>query len=684
MGYTVLEPIGFGTYGTVYKGREDESGRVVALKAVDLEKLPEDIEELQREVSMMKQLNLPYAVEYLSSYVEDTTLWIVMEYMDGGSLDEVLRAARGVHEDVCATVLFDILMGLIYLHRDGKIHRDLKCGNVLISRDGKVKLSDFGVAGQLTQTKQARNTLVGSPYWTAPEVIAENSYNAKADIWSFGITAIELATGKPPHSAMHPMEALLQIPKLPPPKLNGNFSEDFKDLVELCCKLDPSKRPDAKLLVTHLFFQKRITDEAVRRQVFTEMMGAGSDETPDVKTGAPVRSKGQPDVQSAVQKWANDVDDGSSLAESHEILDSADQDVGAHISLDGLLEGGTNLSEEELKIVARSLLLQLVTLHAAGNLVRTVSPSTVELYCGGGRKIARFATQQKQTKTVDSLLYTAPEAIVGDQYSAASDVWSLGTLIFKAVTGADPFPKEKNPILVMTRISKGEPPLLGEDFSQELRHFTGACLQRKPESRPRAQELLESSFMKLDAASGSTLLIYEALEARIRRRVDAPQSLDDEEFMGFDDLRGDSDYLKFLSTLNLRSEGELDWDYLDEELPDVGEYLSSETFGNLIRRYEDLMQDKTCPEKVKANEEQTPKLTFGGSFSELAEAVGKEKTMWWSFHPVTKTTMFIQRYCPYAGKISGEKRKRRKCEQQRLLTSSSSILYIFESIQTFL
>mmetsp|Transcript_22579 Transcript_22579/g.90481 ORF Transcript_22579/g.90481 Transcript_22579/m.90481 type:complete len:218 (+) Transcript_22579:283-936(+) len=179
MKYKPVECVGFGTYGKVYSGLEQDTGKVVALKAIDLEKCPEEIEELQKEVNMMKQLNLPSVVEYYTSYVRGSVLWIVMEFMDGGSLDKTIQIVPNVSEQFCATVLFDLLNGLVYLHKEGKIHRDLKCGNILISRSGKVKLSDFGVAGQLTQTKQARNTLVGSPYWTAPEVIAENNYNVK-------------------------------------------------------------------------------------------------------------------------------------------------------------------------------------------------------------------------------------------------------------------------------------------------------------------------------------------------------------------------------------------------------------------------------------------------------------------------------------------------------------------------
>ncbi|XXG65565.1 hypothetical protein AAC387_Pa05g3233 [Persea americana] len=283
--YKLYEEVGEGVSATVYRALCIPLDEIVAIKVLDLEKCNNDLDGIRREVQTMVLINHPNLLRAHCSFTTGQSLWVVMPYLSGGSCLHLMKSARpeGFVEPIIATVLREVLKAIVYLHAHGHIHRDVKAGNILIDANGAVKLADFGVSACMFDSgdrQRSRNTFVGTPCWMAPEVMQQlHGYDFKADIWSFGITALELAHGHAPFSKYPPMKVLLMTLQNAPPGLDyerdKRFSKSFKEMVAACLVKDPKKRPSSENLLKHHFFKHACSNEYMARTILDGLSPLG-------------------------------------------------------------------------------------------------------------------------------------------------------------------------------------------------------------------------------------------------------------------------------------------------------------------------------------------------------------------------------------------------------------------------
>ncbi|KAF4323331.1 hypothetical protein BBO99_00002046 [Phytophthora kernoviae] len=291
--YQIIEQIGQGAFAKVWKAYCASKKIHVAIKIMDLEKITTSFEDIRAEVQTMKMTNHPNVLKCYCSFVHKDQLWLVTQLMNKGSCLHVMNLLKkkglgeGLKEEFVAVILNETLKGLQYFHENGQIHRDIKAGNILLDSEGHVVIADFGVSGWMMEggdRRKNRQTFVGTPCWMAPEVMEQvRGYDYKADIWSLGITALELAKGYAPYARFQPMKVLLLTLQEDPPSLRTydddgsghQFGRHFKDVVKLCLQKDPSKRPGTSALLKHSFFKKAGETNFLARSLLTNIEDIG-------------------------------------------------------------------------------------------------------------------------------------------------------------------------------------------------------------------------------------------------------------------------------------------------------------------------------------------------------------------------------------------------------------------------
>ncbi|XP_021917591.1 mitogen-activated protein kinase kinase kinase kinase 5 isoform X3 [Zootermopsis nevadensis] len=318
--YELIQRIGSGTYGDVYKAKRLTTNDLAAIKVIKLEP-GDDFAIIQQEILMMKDCRHPNIIAYYGSYLRRDKLWICMEYCGGGSLQDIYHITGPLTELQIAYMCKETLHGLAYLHSMGKMHRDIKGANILLTESGDVKLADFGVSAQITATINKRKSFIGTPYWMAPEVAAverKGGYNQLCDIWAIGVTSIELAELQPPMFDLHPMRALFLMSKsgFKPPTLKDRdkWSPTFHNFIKVALTKNPKKRPTAEKLLLHPFFQsemsKRLAVELLQKvsnpsHMFAELEADDDGAVPNVpqriaSKHTSVRAKSRPITDVAI------------------------------------------------------------------------------------------------------------------------------------------------------------------------------------------------------------------------------------------------------------------------------------------------------------------------------------------------------------------------------------------------
>ncbi|XP_024972086.1 serine/threonine-protein kinase OSR1-like [Cynara cardunculus var. scolymus] len=438
--YVLYEEIGQGVSASVFRALCIPSNEIVAIKVLDFERGNSDLNNISREAQTMILVDHPNVLKSHCSFVNDHNLWVVMPFMPGGSCLHILKSAHpeGFEEVVIATILREVLKALEYLHHHGLIHRDVKAGNILICERGSIKLGDLGVSACLFDSgdrQRTRNTFVGTPCWMAPEVMEQlHGYDFKADIWSFGITALELAHGHAPFSKYPPMKVLLMTLQNAPPGLDyerdKKFSKSFKQMIASCLVKDPSKRPSAKKLLKHSFFKQAKSNEFIARKLLEGLPTLGDrlqalkrkEEDMLVQKKIPDGQKeemSQNEYKRGISGWNFDLEDvkaQASLIQDEESISDKDQ-LGNSNSFNGTAAGEIDLQHEVAYMNEASTDLILCIIFAFRIMTNILQAGSAPIV----NSPAKFSAGNCE-KPVDALGFArSADGHLSLQYSSSSD-----------------------------------------------------------------------------------------------------------------------------------------------------------------------------------------------------------------------------------------------------------------------
>ncbi|CAN6938046.1 unnamed protein product [Brassica oleracea] len=424
--YELFEEVGEGVSATVYRARCIALNENVAIKIMDLEKCRNDLDTIRKEVHIMSLIDHPNLLKAHCSFIDRNSLWIVMPYMSGGSCFHLMKSVypEGLEQPIIATLLREVLKALVYLHRQGHIHRDVKAGNILVHSRGVVKLGDFGVSACMFDSGErmrTRNTFVGTPCWMAPEVMQQvDGYDFKADIWSFGITALELAHGHAPFSKYPPMKVLLMTLQNAPPRLDyerdKKFSKSFRELIAACLVKDPKKRPTSAKLLKHPFFKHARSTDYLSRKILHGLFPLG-DRFKKLKEAEAELFKGingdkeqlsQHEYMRGISAWNFDLEDLRKQASLNPDSEMCSSEVGDEVpKRKPMVRRSKTMSLDMFKISDKDLMMSSSNSLTYG----AVLPSFHRKFLPAiGYKVGTFSEERKarRERTAESLALEEP------------------------------------------------------------------------------------------------------------------------------------------------------------------------------------------------------------------------------------------------------------------------------------